>query len=105
MKMGKKEAIEEKLLRFAAPVLYQKMVETFSEYNIHSYDIYATTVKQEKGYDVTLRFSQSFSQSVTTFVSFEQAQKPDDKIDSFFKETAEKCKNQLISDYFKMIKV
>ncbi|MEH7225140.1 hypothetical protein V7112_15120 [Bacillus sp. JJ1566] len=103
--MGKKDAIEEKLLRFAAPNLYQKMVDTFFEYNIHSYDIYATVVKQEEGYDLTLRFSQSFSQSVTAFISFEQANDPDEEIASFFKETAEKCKNQLISDYYKMIKL
>ncbi|MDR4888011.1 hypothetical protein RGU12_10675 [Fredinandcohnia sp. QZ13] len=105
MKMGKKDVIEEKLLRFAAPNLYQKMVDVFSSYNIHSYDIYATVVKQEKGYDLTLRFSQSFSQSVTALVTFEQAKNPDEEITDFLKETAEKCKNQLISDYYKMIKL
>lgn len=104
MKMGK-DVIEEKLLRFAAPNLYQKMVDVFSSYNIHSYDIYATVVKQEKGYDLTLRFSQSFSQSVTALVTFEQAKNPDEEITDFLKETAEKCKNQLISDYYKMIKL
>ncbi|MCC3358500.1 hypothetical protein [Bacillus sp. REN16] len=103
--MGKKDAIEEKLMRFAAPNLYQKLVDTFFAYNIHSYDIYATVVKQKEGFDLTLRFSQSFSQSVTAFVSFEQAKNPDEEIISFFKETAEKCKNQLISDYYKMIKL
>ncbi|MFD1780956.1 hypothetical protein ACFSFW_20080 [Fredinandcohnia salidurans] len=103
--MGKKEAIEEKMLRFAAPNLYQKMVETFLAYNIHSYDIYATVVKQENGFELTLRFSESFSQAVTGFVSFEQAENPDEEVTNFFKETAEKCKNQLISDYYKMIKL
>ncbi len=105
MEMGKKDVIEEKLLRFAAPSLYQKMVEIFLEYNIHSYDIYATVVKQEEGFDLTLRFSQSFSQSATAFVSFGQAKEPDEEITGFFKRTAEKCKNQLISDYYKMIKL
>ncbi|WP_010677861.1 hypothetical protein [Bacillus timonensis] len=105
MKMGKKEEIEGKLLRFAAPSLYQKMIEVFSSYNIHSYDIYATVVKLDEGYDLTLRFSQSFSQVVTAFISFEQATNPDEEMNTFFKETAEKCKNQLISDYYKMIKM
>jgi len=103
--MGKKDVIEEKMLRFAAPNLYKKMVETFLAYNIHSYDIYATVVKQEKGFELTLRFSESFSQAVTGFVSFEQAENPDEEVTSFFKETAEKCKNQLISDYYRMIKL
>ncbi|MFS0862905.1 hypothetical protein [Fredinandcohnia sp. 179-A 10B2 NHS] len=103
--MSKKDVIEEKLLRFAAPSLYQKMVDVFSKYNIHSYDIHATVVKQTDGYEVKLRFSQSFSQTVSTFVSFEQATEPDEEVATFFKETAETCKNQLISDYYKMIKV
>lgn len=105
MKMSKKDVIEEKLLRFVAPTLYEKMVEVFAAQNIHSYDIYATVVKQEGGYELSLRFSQSFSQSVTTFISFDQAKDPDEETLVFFKETAEKCKNQLISDYYKMIKL
>ncbi|WP_258000390.1 hypothetical protein [Bacillus sp. Marseille-P3661] len=103
--MDKKVPLKEKLLRFAAPNLYQKMVEVFSNYNIHSYDIYSTVVKQEQGFEVKLRYSRSFSQSVTVFVTFEQAMKPDEEVIQFFKETAETCKNQLISDYFKMVRV
>jgi hypothetical protein len=103
--MGKKDDLEKKLLRFAAPNLYQVMVDVFSAHHIHPYDIYGSVVKKENGFDVTLRFSQSFSQFVTTFVTFDQARIPDEGIISFFKETAEKCKNQLISDYYKMIKL
>lgn len=104
IELSKKEIIEEKLLRFAAPELYKKMVDTFSRVNIHSYDIHGTVQKKDDGFDLTLRFSQSYSQSVTTFISFEQAKKPDEEVIRFFEETAEKCKGQLISDYYKMIK-
>ncbi|WHY83868.1 hypothetical protein QNH39_14350 [Neobacillus novalis] len=103
--MSNKPVLEEKLLRFAAPALYQKMAETFSTLNIHTFDIHGTVVKREDGYEVTLRFSPSFSQSATTKVSFEQAIKPDEEVVRFFEETAEKCKSELISDYYKMIKL
>ncbi|ETI68961.1 type III secretion system chaperone family protein [Neobacillus vireti] len=103
--MGNKPVLEEKLLRFAAPALYQKMSETFSNLNIHPFDVHGTVLKCENGYELTLRFSPSFSQSATTKVSFEQALNPDEEVVRFFEETAEKCKSQLISDYYKMIKL
>ncbi len=103
--MSKKDEIEGKLLRFAAPALYSKMIEIFSNLNIHPHDIQGTVIKNENGFDLRLRFSADFSQSVTTQVSFEQAENPDEEVTRFFKEAAEICKAQLISDYFKMIKL
>lgn len=103
--MNNKNALEGKLLRFAAPVLYRKMVETFSPLNIHPHDVHGTIVKVENGYEMTIRFSIDFSQTMTTHVSDKQLQQPDEKIDAFFKEAAKKCKAQLISDYYKMMKL
>ncbi|WP_035446122.1 hypothetical protein [Bacillus sp. UNC41MFS5] len=103
--MNKRPELEEKLLRFAAPALYQQMADTFSSYHIHPYDIHGTLKKNESGYEVTLRFSQSFSQVMTTQVSFEQAMVPDAEVVQFFVEAAEKCKSLLISNYYKMIKL
>lgn len=103
--MSNKPPLEEKLLRFAVPALYKQMADTFSSYNIHPYDIHGTVLKNETGYDVKIRFSQSFSHSMTTQVSFEQAINPDEKVIHFFKEAAEKCQSLLISDYYKMIKL
>ena len=103
--MGQQKEIEVRLLRFSAPVLYQEMVDIFSKVNLHPYDLHATTVKTEKGFEVTIQFSSSFTQSVTTFVSFDQATNPDEETVRFFTEAAEKCKQQLIADYFNRIKV
>jgi len=103
--MGQQKEIEVRLLRFSAPVLYQEMVDIFSKVNLHPYDLHATTVKTEKGFEVTIQFSSSFTQSVTTFISFDQATNPDEETVRFFTETAEKCKQQLIADYFNRIKV
>lgn len=103
--MSKTPGTEERLLLFAAPALYKRMVERFSTFHIHPYDVQATVVKNEDGFDLTLRFSSNFSQSVTTHVGFELAMNPDDQVTRFFEETAEKCKSQLISDYYKMVKM
>jgi hypothetical protein len=97
--------LEGKLLRFAAPALYQKMIDIFSHFNIHSYDVHGTAMKKEHGLEVTLRFSAHYFQEVTTHFTTEQAQKPDEEVEKFFRETAEKCKSQLIADYYKMIKL
>jgi hypothetical protein len=53
VKMSNTQALEEKVLRFAAPALFKQMAETFSSYHIHLYDIHATVKKYETGYDVT----------------------------------------------------
>ena len=99
------DLIEERLLCFAAPQLYKKMVEIFSNHHIHSYDVQAYVEKSDQEMDLTLRFSSDFSQTVTTQISCQQAENPDDKVIQFFEETAEKCKSILIADYYKMIKL
>jgi hypothetical protein len=102
--MVQKKEVEVGLLRFTAPILYQTMVSIFSKVNLHPYDFCATTVKTEEGFELTIQFSQSFTQSVKTFVTFETAQNPNEEITRFFTETAEICKQQLIADYFNRIK-
>ncbi|MCM2532024.1 hypothetical protein NDK43_05995 [Neobacillus pocheonensis] len=97
--------VEERLLRFAAPALYQRMVETFSTFHIHPYDVQATIFKNESGFDVTLRFSNDFSQTVTIDLKNEQVAQPDEDVTRFFEEAAAKCKSTLIADYYKMIKL
>jgi hypothetical protein len=97
--------VKERLLRYAAPALYEQMEETFAEYHIHSYDVHSTAVKSENGIDVTVKFSADFSQSVTARFSFEQMSQPDDDVKRFFQEAAITCKSLLISDYYKMMKL
>jgi hypothetical protein len=97
--------VEERLLRFAAPALYQRMVDTFSAFHLHPYDVQGTILKNEAVVEVTLRFSGDFSEALTSQFSLEQAENPDDEVTYFFKEAAEKCKSLLIADYFKMMKL
>jgi hypothetical protein len=97
--------LDEKLLRYAAPALYQRMIEVFSQHNIHSYDVHSTVIKKELGYEVSLRFSANFAEKISSFFTNEQAAQPDEEVTQFFNETAKKCKSQLIADYYKMIKL
>lgn len=97
--------LEEKLLRYAAPALYNRMEEIFSAYHIHPYDVQATILKNEDGLNVTLMFSTDFSQALTKLFSFAQASLPDEEANQFFTEAAEKCKSSLIADYYKLMKL
>jgi hypothetical protein len=105
MKIGEKAIVKEAMLRFAAPNLYKEMIDVFSRFHIHPFDVHGTISQNKIGdYELSLRFSEEYSKSTTTVLTEEQVKNPDDEVIQFFKETAEKCKNQLISDYFKMVK-
>lgn len=97
--------LEERLLRYGTPALYDKMVETFSNFHIHPYDVQSTVSKVEDKFEVSLKFSADFSQSVSRQFTIEQVEHPDEEVTSFFQESAEKCKSILIADYYKMMKV
>ncbi|WP_102275261.1 hypothetical protein [Cytobacillus massiliigabonensis] len=103
--MGEFKLQKEESIRIAAPILYRRMIETFEKYNIHPYDAHGTVIKTQDCLEITIRHSNSFTEIARTEISFEQALQPDEKLTCFFEQAAEKCKNQLITDYFKMIKL
>ena len=96
--------VEERLLRFEAPALYKRMVETLSAYNIHPYDIQATAWKHEDELEVSVRFFAQYSQVLSTRFPLDKALHPDEAVTSFFEDAADKCKSTLITDDDKMIK-
>ncbi|MEH7119465.1 hypothetical protein V7128_18915 [Neobacillus vireti] len=97
--------LDDRLLRYAVPSLYDHMVEIFATYHIHPYDVQATASKKEDGYEVLLRFAANFSQSITKQFNLEQIEQPDEDVTRFFQEAAETCKSFLIADYYKMMKL
>jgi hypothetical protein len=96
--------LEEKLLRFAAPFLYHKMLEIFSRHHIHSYDIHATVSESDEALQITLRFCTDFSETFTQEFSLQTASEPNEEVIGFFEEAAHKCKSLLVADYYKMMK-
>jgi hypothetical protein len=96
--------LEEKLLRFAAPNLYKKMLDVFSSHHIHFYDVHATVSETDDALQITLRFCTDFSETFTQEFNRETAAEPDDLVTEFFEEAAQKCKGLLVADYYKMMK-
>ena len=84
---------KKKLFLLAAAEINKRMVETFSKYHTHPYDVQATIVNNENGFDVILMFPSDISQIMTKSFSFEQVAHPDEEVNGFFEEAAEKCKS------------
>lgn len=103
--LGELPLYEEESLRIAAPNLYNKMLESFSKYNLHPYDTESSVIKNQNGMDITIKLAGSQSMLATTKITAKQANEPDEEVISFFESSAEKCKNLLIKNYFKMIKL
>lgn len=103
--MGELPLYEEESLRFRAPRLYDRMMEAFSNYNLHPYDAEATITQKEDGMDLSIRLGGSLTDLATIHISPKQAEEPDEEVISFFENAAEECKNLLIKNYFNMIKL
>lgn len=103
--MGEYQLQKEESLRIVSPVLYRRMIDIFKKYNIHPYDAHGFIKKSHSGFELSIKLADSFSEVGRTIISDKQAFEPDEEVSEFFKETAESCKNRLIQEYFKMIKL
>lgn len=96
---------EERILRFAKPALYKKMIEIFSAYHIHPCDVHATIKKDEDGYELSLLFPANNGKQMTTRLCPEKDNHFDQKLTSFFEKAAAESKSLLMSHYYRMIKL
>lgn len=103
--MGEFPLNEEESLRFTAPKVYDQMVETFSKHKIHPFDTEATVVQKDGRMAISIKLAGGASELASTTISLNQAKEPDEEVVSFFETSAEECKNLLIKNYFKMIKL
>lgn len=103
--MGELPLHEEESLRIRAPRVYARMIETFSKYNLHPYDAEATVIQNDNGLDISVKLAGSLTNLGSKHISMKQAEEPDDEVNAFFETSAEECKNLLIKNYFKMIKL
>jgi len=103
--LGEYQLQKEESLRIVSPVLYRRMIDIFKKYNIHPYDAHGFIKKSHSGFELSIKLADSFSEVGRTIISDKQAFEPDEEVSEFFKETAESCKNRLIQEYFKMIKL
>lgn len=95
---------EERLLRFAEPSIYKKMIETFSSYQIHPHDVQATMKKDEKGFELFLRFPANKGSQIKTYLPSSQGKHFEEEMRKFFEKAAETCRSLLIKESYKMMK-
>lgn len=89
-------------LQVAAPDCYQKMNEVFQQYHLHPFDVRATLKQQEKRTCVAITLAGT-SNCAGTF-SFANGNFVVEEFEQFLHETAKKCREQLIADYYKSMK-
>lgn len=94
----------EKPMRMVAPALYQQLVSIFDEFHIHPYDIKANVKQKKEGLEILLRYGETFSKGQSRYFRQQDIEEQNSTVKSFFKETAESCKETLIADYYKMMK-
>lgn len=96
---------EQKELRAVSPKLFRYISETLEVSNIHPYDIQATAVEKEDGLQVFIQYGNNFNHSKSDYFTHQAIEKRNEEIDAFIKVIAEACKQTMIADYFKMMKM
>jgi len=96
---------KQRTLRAVSPELYHYITEKLAEDNIHQYDIQASTIETADGLQVFVQYGENFTQSQSQFFSHESIKKGNQEIEAFTDEIAEACKETMIADYFKMVKM
>jgi hypothetical protein len=95
----------EKMMRIVAPNLYNQIVTILEEDNIHPYDIEANVIEETSGFKVVIRFGEGFTQERSEVFSYKSIEDMDTEITEFIHSISEECKQVMVSDYFKMMKM
>lgn len=96
----------EQSLRVISPQLYRFFTgELERQYNIHPYDIQITASKVESGYNLTFYYGEGYGHRETHFFSSDAIQSLNSEIADFIEEFGESCKQAMIADYYKMLKM
>ncbi|WP_051263205.1 hypothetical protein [Tuberibacillus calidus] len=92
-------------LFIAEPKLDHILKMMMEEKHIHTYEMEAYGTKREDGIEVAILYGLTDKQMVTAYFTQEAVETEDPAISKFFSETVEKCKESLIADYYKMIRL
>lgn len=95
---------EERMLQIEFPELYQLAVENLQENNIHSYDVQLAVKEADTGFELILYFGEAYSHKKSEQFTRNEIESLAPSILEFIKNTAEKIKEVMVSDYFKMMK-
>src|SRR5699024_9093460 len=96
---------KQRTLRAVSPELYHYITEKLADENIHQYDIQSSTVETGDGQQVFVHTGENSKQSQSQFFSHESIKRGNQEIEACTDEIAEACKETMIADYFKMVKM
>jgi hypothetical protein len=102
--MGIEEKVEQPI-RIVLPKLYDFLNIELEKFHIHSYDYQANMVEKRDGYEIILRFGEGFTQTLSQFFKYEVIEEKGQDLLDFIQLSGESCKNILVADYFKMMKM
>lgn len=95
----------ERPLRVMLPTFYNYLIMELEKECIHAYDIQANAVESKTGYVIHIFYGQGFTQTSSNFFSHSSIENVDESVKEYIKTIAEKCKQVMIADYFKMMKM
>lgn len=95
----------EQPIRMVFPELYDFLNTELEKLHIHSYDYQATIAEKKDGYEIFLRFGEGFTQTLSRFFGYEVIEEKGQDLLDFIQLMGESCKNILVADYFKMMKM
>ncbi|WP_404452293.1 hypothetical protein LG329_18285 [Virgibacillus necropolis] len=105
MTSEEKTSKPERSIRAIAPELYANIISELENAHIHPYDIQANAVKEDGGYKLIIRFGEDFAHTESEFFSFQSIERMDTDLTEFVKKIGEACKQVMIQDYYKMMKM
>lgn len=104
--MGLEEnSSHEKPLRVVLPKLYNYLVKELESFHVHAYDIQANAVEKDSGYQIMIHYGEGFSQLESQFFFYKSINNLDESITEYIGTIGEKCKQVMVADYFKMMKM
>ncbi len=96
---------EEQPLILAFPDANARVLEQFALLHLHPYDVKAGVIAADGGFELTLYYGEGWTRRKQRFFELEALETPSDALTAFSLETAEACKQALIADYYKMMKL
>ncbi|MGY0691712.1 hypothetical protein ACW2QC_02825 [Virgibacillus sp. FSP13] len=105
MEQEGKKLENEQPIRILFPKLYEYIETELENLHVHPYDIQANIAEEGSEYRILIHFGDGFAHTKSQLFTLEAINQLDTQITEFIKELGEKCKEVMIADYFKMMKI
>ncbi|PWU66721.1 MULTISPECIES: hypothetical protein [Gracilibacillus] len=93
------------LLVSFSPFLYQQLLDTIQKENLHSFDIDAHVIKGNHHIEIEIYFGENFQHVTKQSFPVKILEERDQDYLNFCTKIGQTCKETMIQDYFKMMKL